>query len=378
MKITGDWLQAAETQKLFQVFEAEGVQLFFVGGCVRNALIGAAVADLDLCSAAMPDEVTRIAGTTGLKVIPTGIEHGTVTVLVQGTPFEITTFRSDVETDGRHATVAFSKDIHEDAARRDFTMNALYADAAGEVIDPLGSGIADALARRLRFVGEPAARIAEDYLRILRYFRFSAWYADPEHGPDPEALAAISEGAEGLGAISRERIGAEMRRLLAAPDPAPALAQMQAAGVLQQVLPGADAKSVAVLVHLEAQSVPEWLTRLVVLGGEDPGSALRLSRAEVKAAEGLTGAMGLTPAEAAYRYGAGVARQAQLALQAMMGQPLPEGLEAQIAAGAEADFPIRAADLADRFQGPALGQALREREARFIASGFRLSREELL
>ncbi|MFC0280619.1 CCA tRNA nucleotidyltransferase [Falsigemmobacter intermedius] len=378
MKITGDWLQAAETQKLFQVFEAEGVQLFFVGGCVRNALIGAAVADLDLCSAATPDEVTRIAGTVGLKVIPTGIEHGTVTVLVQGTPFEITTFRSDVETDGRHATVAFSKDIHEDAARRDFTMNALYADAAGEVIDPLGSGIADALARRLRFVGEPAARIAEDYLRILRYFRFSAWYADPEHGSDPEALAAISEGAEGLGAISRERIGAEMRRLLAAPDPAPALAQMQAAGVLQQVLPGADAKSVAVLVHLEAQSAPEWLTRLVVLGGEDPGSALRLSRAEVKAAEGLTGAMGLTPAEAAYRYGAGVARQAQLALQAVMGQPLPEGLEAQIAAGAEAVFPIRAADLADRFQGPALGQALREREARFIASGFRLSREELL
>lgn len=378
MKITGDWLQAADTQKLFQIFATEGVQLFFVGGCVRNALIGAPVADLDLCSGATPDAVTRIAEAAGLKVVPTGIEHGTVTVLVGGKPFEITTFRSDVETDGRHATVAFSKDIYEDAARRDFTMNALYADAEGEVTDPLGSGIADTLARRLRFVGEPAARIAEDYLRILRYFRFSAWYADPAEGPDPEALAAISEGAAGLTTISRERIGAEMRRLLSAPDPSPALAQMQATGVLHQVLPGADAKAIAVLVHLEAQKAPEWLTRLVVLGGEDPGPALRLSRAEVRALQGLTEAMGLPVAEAAYRHGAGVARQAQLALQALMGQPLPHGLEAQIAAGAAAVFPIRAADLADRFQGAALGQALREREARFIASGFTLSRDALL
>jgi len=378
MKITGDWLQAADTQKLFQIFATEGVQLFFVGGCVRNALIGAPVADLDLCSDATPDAVTRIAEAAGLKVVPTGIEHGTVTVLVGGKPFEITTFRSDVETDGRHATVAFSNDIYEDAARRDFTMNALYADAAGEVTDPLGSGIADTLARRLRFVGEPAARIVEDYLRILRYFRFSAWYADPAEGPDPEALAAISEGAAGLTTISRERIGAEVRRLLSAPDPSPALAQMQATGVLHQVLPGADAKAIAVLVHLEAQKAPEWLTRLVVLGGEDPGPALRLSRAEVRALQGLTEAMGLPVAEAAYRHGAGVARQAQLALQALMGQPLPDGLEAQIAAGAAAVFPIRAADLADRFQGAALGQALREREARFIASGFTLSRDALL
>ncbi|RRH78022.1 CCA tRNA nucleotidyltransferase [Falsigemmobacter faecalis] len=378
MKITGDWLQAPETQRLFQAFAGTDVQLFFVGGCVRNALIDAPVADVDLCSDAPPDAVTRLAEAAGLKVIPTGIEHGTVTVLVQGTPFEITTFRSDVEMDGRHATVAFSKDIHEDAARRDFTMNALYANAAGEILDPLGTGVADALARRLRFVGDPVARIAEDYLRILRYFRFYAWYADPSHGPDVEALAAISEGADGLGGISRERIGAEMRRLLAAPDPAPALALMQASGVLTEVLPGADAKAVAVLVHLEDQAEPDWLTRLAVLGGENPGPALRLSRVEEKALQQMRRAMSLPAAEAAYRHGAHIARQSQLALQALMGQPLPVGLEAQIAKGAAAVFPIRAADLAERFQGPALGQALREREARFIASGFGLGRGDLL
>lgn len=378
MKLNADWLQHSATRQVCNALEFGGAQALFVGGCVRNSLIGAPVSDLDMCSDAVPDRVSELARAAGLKVIPTGIEHGTVTVVCEGIPFEITTFRSDDETNGRHAVVSFTTEIGQDAARRDFTMNALYARPDGTVLDPLGLGIADAKARHLRFVGEPAARIAEDYLRILRYFRFFAWYADPAQGAEPEALAAIAEAAEGLSRISRERIGAEMRKLLAAADPGPALAMMQASGVLAQVLPGADAKAVPVLVHLEAGLPPNWLTRLAVLGGAAPGPLLRLSRAEVKALADLKTAQGLSPAGAAYRYGADIAAQSVLALAAVLGQAPAAGWEAAVAQGAAAVFPIRAADLAARFEGPALGQALRDREAAWIASGFALDRDALL
>lgn len=380
MKITAQWLHHSATRRVCDALEAGGAQALFVGGCVRNSLIGAPVSDLDMCSDALPEQVSALAGAAGLKVIPTGIEHGTVTVVCEGVPFEITTFRRDDETDGRHATVSFTTDIAQDAARRDFTMNALYARPDGTVLDPLGLGIADAQARHLRFVGEPAARIAEDYLRILRYFRFYAWYADPERGADPEALAAIAHGAEGLSRVSRERIGAEMRKLLAAADPGPALAMMQASGVLAQVLPGADAKAVPVLVHLEGETglPPLWTTRLAVLGGAEPGPLLRLSRAEVKGLADLTVAQSMGHAEAAYRYGADLAEQSVLALGAVLGQAPQPGWQGAVALGAASVFPIRAADLAGQFQGPALGQTLREREAAWIASGFTLDRAALL
>src|SRR5690606_12242514 len=176
------------------------------------------------------------------------------TVIAGHEPHEITTFRRDVETLGRHAVVAFSDRIEEDAARRDFTMNALYSRADGQVLDPLGSGLADLAARHVRFVGNPEDRIREDYLRILRFFRFTAWYGDPAEGPDPDGLAACAEHALGLEGLSRERVGAEIKKLLSAPDPAPAVAAMQATGVLRHVLPGADARAVGPLVHLEGSA----------------------------------------------------------------------------------------------------------------------------
>ncbi|MBL9056165.1 MAG: CCA tRNA nucleotidyltransferase, partial [Rhodobacteraceae bacterium] len=167
MKVSGDWLQAEPTQALCAALEAAGFQALFVGGCVRNTLLGVEVGDIDIASDATPETVSDIAVRAGFRVVPTGIEHGTVTVIAGGIAHEVTTFRRDVETDGRRATVAFSSDVAEDAARRDFTMNALYARADGSVIDPLG-GLPDLLARHVRFVGEPEARIREDYLRILR------------------------------------------------------------------------------------------------------------------------------------------------------------------------------------------------------------------
>ena len=192
MKIRGDWISQAGTQALCAALTAAGYRALFVGGCVRNALMARAVADIDIATDALPEIVTNIAETAGFQVVPTGIEHGTVTVIAQGVAHEVTTFRRDIATDGRHATVAFATDIAQDAARRDFTMNALYAQADGTVIDPLG-GLADLQARHLRFVGDASARIREDYLRILRFFRFYAIYGEPSRGIDAEGLAACAE-----------------------------------------------------------------------------------------------------------------------------------------------------------------------------------------
>ena len=210
MKVVGAWLSAAPTQAVCAALADAGFAVLFVGGCVRNALLGLAVGDIDLATDATPETITMLAENAGFRVVPTGIDHGTVTVLAEGLAHEVTTFRSDIATDGRHATVVFSASVAEDAARRDFTMNALYATPQGDVIDPLG-GLPDLLARVVRFVGDPAERIREDYLRILRFFRFYAVYGDSAQGLDADSLAACAAHADGIDTLSRERVGAEMR-----------------------------------------------------------------------------------------------------------------------------------------------------------------------
>jgi poly(A) polymerase len=382
MKIAGDWLAHPGTVALCAALQAAGHQALFVGGCVRNALLGAEVADIDIATDATPPQVSDLAAAAGLRAVPTGFDHGTVTVVAAGRAHEVTTFRRDIATDGRRATVAYSDRIEEDAARRDFTMNALYARPDGTVIDPLG-GLPDLLAHRVRFVGDPAARIAEDRLRILRFFRFHAWYGDPAAGMDPEALAAIAAQQDGLDQLSRERIGHEMRRLLAAPDPAPAVAAMQATGTLGRILPGAEPRALAPLVHLEqggagAGPAGRWLRRLAVLGGPDPTAALRLSRAEAAALARLNAALALPPAEAAWRYGPDVATDAVLVMAASLGTDLPPGWQEAIATGAAARFPVAAADLMPGLQGAALGAALQRLERAWIDSGFTLDRARLL
>ena len=379
MMVSGDWLTRPATQALCAALQAGGHRVFFVGGCVRNALLGEMVGDLDLATDALPEKVVRLVEAAGFKAIPTGIDHGTVTVLAGGLPHEITTFRRDVQTDGRHAVVAYSTDLAQDAARRDFTMNALYADPSGEVIDPLG-GLPDLRARRLRFVGEPAQRIREDYLRILRFFRFSATYGDPALGMDAEGLAACAELADGIDGLSRERIGAEMRKLLSARDPAPALASMAASGVLRHVLSGADPRYVAPLVHLEAGAPPHWQRRLVVLGGQDWDNALRLSRSEQGLMARLRDQVGnaLSPAALGWRLGPDAGADAVLARAAVLEGPLPDDWKADVARGAASRFPVMAADLMPALAGPALGAKLAELESRWLASDLRLSRDDLL
>lgn len=379
--LSAPWLTAASARAVLAALGGAG---HFVGGCVRNALLGAGATDVDIATPLKPEEVTRRLVAAGLKAVPTGVAHGTVTAVAEGVPYEITTFRADVETDGRRAVVRFTEDMAEDAARRDFTMNALYADADGRVVDPLG-GLADLRAGRVRFIGRAKDRIREDYLRILRFFRFTAWYG--RDGIDADGLAACAELADGVDRLARERVGAEMKTLLAAPDPAPAVAAMSAAGVLARVLPGAETAGLAPLVHVETATgaAPDWRRRLLAMSGPLGaafGELLRLSKAELRALEAVAAALAeaLPPAQAAQRHGAEAARSAALLAAAAAGRLPQSAVEAEIARGSAARFPLTARDLiaAGFAPGPELGAALAAAEAHWRASDFKLDKAELI
>lgn len=250
-----------------------------VGGAVRDILTGREITEVDLATPRTPEQVTQALHVAGLRAVPTGLEHGTVTAVIDGRGFEVTTLRRDVETDGRHAVVAFTDDWREDAARRDFTINAMSMTRDGAVFDYFG-GIADVRAGVVRFVGDPATRIAEDYLRILRFFRFFARYSS--RPADAVALAAIRAGVQGLAGLSVERVWSELARILSALDPRAAIALMAELGVLQAILPeGADTVRLARLVEAGAPADP--LLRLAALLAGDAGALaarLRLSVAE--------------------------------------------------------------------------------------------------
>ncbi|MBK0326056.1 CCA tRNA nucleotidyltransferase [Rhodobacteraceae bacterium F11138] len=381
-RIRDNWISHPATQAVCAALSAQGARVLFVGGCVRNALLGVAVSDIDIATSANPQTVTALAKAARIRVVPTGIDHGTVTLVKDGLAHEVTTFRRDVSTDGRRAVVAFSDDITDDAMRRDFTMNALYACPDGTVIDPLG-GLPDLHARRVRFIGRGEDRIREDYLRTLRYFRFHAWYGDPQAGFDADALAAIAANLDGLGTLSRERVGAEMQKLLAAPDPAPSLAAMRNTGVLAQLLPGADDRALAPLIHLEgaADAEPDPLRRLAALGGgSDVAARLRLGKAQATRLTALRdgAASGAGIAELGYRLPVDQARDALLLRCVWTEQPWPQDAAKLLRKGAAATFPVRAKDLMPRFTGAALGEELRRLESVWIASDFTLNRAQLL
>jgi poly(A) polymerase len=352
-----------------------------VGGCVRDALLDVPASDLDLTTDALPEVVMNLAKAKGLRVIQTGIEHGTVTVVVDDQALEITTFRKDVQTDGRRAVVAFSTSIKEDAIRRDFTMNALYADINGTVTDPL-DGLPDLQARRVKFIENPTQRIREDYLRILRFFRFHAHYGDPVAGIDADALDACAKNIEGIDSLSKERIGHEMRKLLAASDPAPSIAAMAQTGVLGRVITGANPTSLAPLVHLEKtiDTKPNWMRRLLALGGQDVQNSLRLSKHEARKLSELNMVVSnaTSPRIAGQKLGAQSGLDAMLVLHAHLGTGLPDSLHQELNIGEGAQFPITAADLSDEYKGAALGAYLKKLETAWIASNLQATKEELL
>ena len=376
--MTPDWLSRAPVAPVLEALEGTGHRAFVVGGAVRNAIMGRPVRDFDVATSATPDEVAAAFGKHA-RVVPTGVGHGTVTVVLGAFAVEVTTFRRDVATDGRRAVVAFSTDPGEDARRRDFTMNAIYLDRRGAVLDPVG-GVADARAGRLRFIGAPDDRIREDYLRALRYFRLFAEYGDPTKGFDTAAVSAIAANLDGLALLSVERVTDEVLKLLAAPDPAFAIAGMERSGVLTAILPGAATTAFFELVHIEAaaQVAPDPIRRLAALTFDCP---LRLSRKDAQKFDRLQALRGAATgiAEIAWREGATLALDTALLRAAGLSQPFEhDRVGRDIAHAAAAVRPISARDLMDDLRGRALGEALDRATAAWIASDFTLTREALL
>ena len=375
------WLTASATRAVMAALAAAGGPdcARFVGGCVRNALIGAPIDDIDIATTLTPDAVVAALKAAGLRSVPTGIEHGTVTGLSEHQPFEITTLRRDVSTDGRRATVAFTTDWAEDAGRRDFRLNALYADADGVILDPTGQGFDDAMAGRIVFVGQPEGRIREDYLRILRFYRFYAWYG--RGAPDAAAVAACAALAEGVEQLSAERVSKELLKLLAAPDPRPAVRLMAEAGVLGRVLPPTD------LTLFDAMTAvsPDPVLRLSALLPADPARTaevarrLRLSNAQrdrlVEAVGGEV-ALGLTEPQAR----AMIYRDGRQAFEDRVMRAWATGGEAEEARRllalaqewARPSLPVGGRDLArlGLKPGPETGRLLKAFEAGWIADDF--------
>jgi poly(A) polymerase len=354
------WMKAPPTRALLKALGNAGITARFVGGCVRDALLGRPIADVDLATPARPEEVVAALTKARIKAVPTGIEHGTVTAVFNASApprhFEITTLRRDVETDGRHARVAFDADWAEDAARRDFTINAIYLDPDGTLHDPVG-GLADLKAQRVRFVGEPARRITEDVLRVLRYYRFEARFGTGTG--DEAARAACRDAAPLLPRLSAERVAQELLRLLAVPDPVPALRMMAEDGVLTAILPEATRLDrLQRLVALELQADP--LRRLAVLieidaeGAKALAERLRLSNAERDRLAGLASPWPLDPGGdlrnqrvALYRHGAERYRDIALLLAAdgAMDEPRLAELLALAAAWQPPRFPLKGRDV---------------------------------
>lgn len=372
-----EWFQGDATQIIIHMFQNADTAAFFVGGCVRNSLMNVEVTDVDMSTPVRPEAVMALAQAAQLKVIPTGLEHGTVTVIAKGQSFEITTFRNDVTTDGRRAVVAFEGSLEEDARRRDFTMNAIYADLAGYMIDPL-DGMNDLLERRVRFIGQASDRIKEDYLRILRFFRFHAIYGDHAAGLDPDALAACASHLEGLAQLSKERISSEVIKLLSAADPSTAIGAMEASGVLQALFPAASGRSLYPYVANEFDIDP--MARLAALGGIDIDQSLRLSKKQLNRFKVFRSSIGdgRSLNEIAFVEGADIAFCIAALRSAMFEQPLPAQTRAQVLNAAEQVFPIRAKDLMPMFSGAELGGALKTLQRAWLESGFALTKPELL
>jgi len=271
------WMAQAQTRKVMDALMSGGQPARFVGGCVRDALLGLPVKDIDIATPETPERVTALIEQAGLRAIPTGIDHGTITAICDGIPFEITTLRCDVETFGRHARVRYTTDWLEDAARRDLTLNALYCDPDGSVFDLVG-GLADLKAGRIRFVGEARARIEEDVLRLLRFFRFYAYYGIG--AADEDAVAACREMASQIETLSVERVWKELARLLLAPDPAATIDLMATNGVLTQLLPEMahrDRLPALIKAETETETAPDYLRRLAAIVDLDEVGARALA-----------------------------------------------------------------------------------------------------
>ncbi|SCB46190.1 CCA tRNA nucleotidyltransferase [Rhizobium lusitanum] len=401
------WFRDEALQRALSLLNADGGEGRVVGGAVRNSLMGLPVADIDIATTLLPEAVVERAAAAGIKAVPTGIAHGTVTLVIDGKPFEITTLRRDVETDGRRARVAFSEDWQADAERRDLTINALYASVDGEVLDLVG-GLADLERRNIRFIGDAAARIAEDHLRILRFFRFFAHYGSGR--PDADGLRACAAARSKIAALSAERVWSEMKKLLAAKDPGRALLWMRQVGILTEVLPetekwGIDAIPALVTTEQALRWPSDPLLRLAAIVPPDAArlaklaERLRMSKAEAACLQAWANMPAIKDdmSEAAfdrllYRHDAsGVVARLKLALAIARGKA--EGDFEEMARAARLSkllerttkwkrpaFPLGGADAlaAGIAAGPRVGEVLGKLEQEWLDGNFAMSRAKLL
>jgi tRNA nucleotidyltransferase/poly(A) polymerase len=383
------WLTSGPAAQVLALLNAGGAEGRVVGGAVRNALLGLPVGEIDIATTALPDEVVRRAAAAGIRSVPTGIEHGTVTLVIDSKPFEVTTLREDIETYGRKAKVAFGRDWARDAQRRDFTINGMSLSADGIVHDHVG-GLDDIATRHIRFIGEPSRRIAEDYLRILRFFRIHAVYGAGE--PDRAGYLACIAGRDGLADLSAERIRMEVLKLVVAPGAAAALVAMDDAGLLQRIVAG-------VVYHgplarmIDAERAldlpPDAMRRLAALGvavTEDArrlAQRLRLSNAEAKQLDSmghrwwrLSDMDEAVAKRRMYRLGAERYRDRMMLAWARSDRDVTSSRWREFATlplrWAAPQFPLKAADFLSRGfnQGPALGHVLTLAEDAWLAAGF--------
>jgi poly(A) polymerase len=390
------WLKSGPAARVLELLNRNGEEARVVGGAVRNALLKIPVADIDIATTALPDEVIRRARAAGIKSVPTGIEHGTVTLVVEGQPFEVTTLREDTETFGRKAKVALGRDWVADARRRDFTINGLSVDAEGVVHDHVG-GLDDISARRVRFIGDPNQRIAEDYLRILRFFRIHAAYGSGE--PDRAGYLACIAARAGLAHLSAERVRMEMLKLMVAPGAAGAITAMADGGLLLLVFGGIAytgpfAAMIAAerLLGFEANAIRR-LGALAVAVTEDARRValrLRLTNAETRALDSmghrwwrLAGMDEATARRRLYRLGVERYRDRLMLAWARAGESADAEAWRQLAILPERwvapKFPLKAADFMARgiAEGPALGQVLALAEDAWLAADFPLDETAL-
>ena len=387
--LSADWLTTPETLEIIAALEAakpNGSR--FVGGCVRNAIMGRAVDDIDIATQLEPKDTLIALETARIRSVPTGIEHGTVTGIVNHVPFEITSLRRDVETDGRRAVVAFTQDWAEDAQRRDFRLNALYAAPDGEVFDPVGGGLEDAQSGQVIFIGDGDQRLREDYLRILRFFRFNAWYGA---GIDADGLASCARQKDGLKKIATERIWKELKKLLRAPDPVQAVEAMQQSGVLDVILPehqGVDGLHDLRVTEQLSGVQPDPMLRLMALlprtalAVQQTSQGLKLSNDETNrltmwAADNLPEIVGMRGQElraTLYWHG----KQAVVD-RAMLSAANVRDVLAAVNAWRRPDFPINGNDaMAAGYQGVDIGKALSRVGQVWLESDFMLERDALL
>ena len=381
MHINSEWIKNKSLQNILKVLKKANYNAYLVGGCIRNSILGFPVNDIDISTDAKPEETLNLFNIGSFKATPTGFSHGTVTVISEGIPYQITTMRSDQNTDGRHADVSFCDNITKDAERRDFTVNALYADATGKIIDPLG-GLQDFRPLKIKFIGNANHRIQEDYLRILRFFRFHAQFSELVDEFEQNALDAIKNNQNGLKRLSKERVWNEFQKILLSKNPSCVVLEMSKIGILKEVSVDQDTKNIKNLVSIEEKMgiKPEAIRRLVALARNTETTFFNLSRREAKKFSLLKSLLkkNFEPAELVYQFNKEIAQSVLAVHTFNQGLKLKQSDIAKIEKAYLHPCPVSGAHLSKYLSGEEIAIKLKEAQRIWIKSNFKSDTTKIL